>query len=119
MRFLVDENLPADVARLLESGGHDVLYLPGTSSRGASDEEVWRMAAREVRIIVTRDLDFPIREAPMPPGVVLVRVPDTFTALQIREVVSSFVASERFRQVQGRVTVVSPGRVRVRELPNA
>ena len=116
MRFLVDENLPADVSELLRREGHDVLHLPHTAHRGASDEEVWRLAAREERIILTRDLDFPIPESPRPAGLILVRVPDTFTRKQIVRVMSEFIVSAAFDQVPGTITVVSPGRVRVRHL---
>ena len=116
MRFLVDENLPVDVSELLRLNDHDVLYLPHTVHRGASDEEVWRLAAREERIILTRDLDFPIPESPRPPGLILVRVPDTFTRKQIAGVMSEFISSAAFEQVTGTITVVSPGRVRVRNL---
>ena len=116
MRFLIDENLPVDVPTLLEDKGHDVLYLPLTGHRGASDEEVWQLAAREERIIMTRDLDFPMPELPRPPAVILVRVPDTFTREQIAEVMSEFIASDAFKQVMGTITVLSPGRVRVRNL---
>jgi predicted nuclease of predicted toxin-antitoxin system len=116
MLFLVDENLPVDVAELLRHEDHDVTYLPHTGHRGASDKEVWRLAAREERIIVTRDLDFPIPESPGPSGLILVRVPDTFTRKQIAGVMSEFIASAAFQEVAGTITVVSPGRVRVRNL---
>lgn len=116
MRFLVDENLPVDVQRILEERGHDVLYLPHSPHRGAADEEVWSIAAREERIIVTRDLDFPLPESPRPAGVVLLRVPDTFTRAQIADVMSDFASSAAFEEVTGAITVVSPGRVRSRGL---
>ena len=90
MRFLVDENLPIDVAELLRREGHDVLYLPHTGNRGAVDKEVWGIATREDRIIITRDLDFPLPDLPRPPGVILLRVPDAFTRHQITEVVAQF-----------------------------
>ena len=116
MRFLVDENLPVDVSDLLRREGHDVFHLAHTDRRGAADEEVWGLAAREQRIIITRDLDFPMRESPRPPGLILVRVPDTFTRRQIAGVMSEFIASAAFEQMPGTITVVSPGRVRVRNL---
>jgi predicted nuclease of predicted toxin-antitoxin system len=107
MRFLVDENLPTDVAELLRGEGHDVSYLPHTAHRGDSDLEVWRLAVRERRVILTRDLDFPMPESPSPPGLILVRVPDTFTRKQIERVMSEFMASEAFQQVVGTITVSS------------
>jgi predicted nuclease of predicted toxin-antitoxin system len=116
MRFLVDENLPVDVSELVQREGHDVLYLAQSGYRGATDEEVWSLAVREERIIVTRDLDFPVMDSPRPPGLILVRLPDTFTRKQIARVMSEFVASAAFQRVVGTITVVSPGRVRVRSI---
>ncbi len=114
MRFLVDENLPADVADVLRRDDHDVLNISESNHRGASDQELWRLGASEGRIVVTRDLDFPLPEIPRPPGLILLRVPGTFTRSRIRDIVSDFVDSVAFGQVEGAITVVSPGRVRRR-----
>jgi predicted nuclease of predicted toxin-antitoxin system len=116
MRFLVDENLPVDVAQLLQHEGHAVLYLAQSGYRGSTDAEAWSLAAREERIVITRDLDFPMPDLPRPPGLVLLRVPDAFTRMQIARVMSEFIASAAFQQVVGTITVVSPGRVRVRSI---
>ncbi len=116
MRFLVDENLPADVADILRRDGHDVLHVSLSNHRGASDQELWRLAANEGRIVVTRDLDFPLPEVPKPPGLILLRIPDTFRRSQIGDIVTEFVDSDAFSQVEGAISVVSPGRVRSRPL---
>ena len=84
--------------------------------RGAPDSEIWRLAAREERVVVTRDLDFPLREVPRPPGVLLIRAPDTFTRPQIAALLSNFIETDALGKVAGTVTVVSPGRVRARTL---
>jgi predicted nuclease of predicted toxin-antitoxin system len=116
MRFLVDENLPDDISNLLRHLGHDVVYLPETELRGAADRDVWRFAARESRVIVTRDLDFPLPDSPRPPGVILIRVPDGFTRRQIERVVSEYAAGGALDETTDAITVISPGRVRIRKL---
>lgn len=116
MRFLVDENLPFEVVAVLEREGHDVLYLPATPERGATDRRVWQIAAEQERVVVTRDLDFPLPEKPAPPGLILLRVPDTFKKDAIVAVLSEFVSTEAFAAVAGSITVVSPGRARSRRL---
>jgi predicted nuclease of predicted toxin-antitoxin system len=116
MRFLVDENLPSNIADLLRVLGHDTMHVSETHLRGASDRVVWRFAADEGRILVTRDLDFPLPDTPKPPGLILLRVPDSFTRGQIGEVMSAFAAEDSIEQSAGRITVVSPGRVRSRPL---
>lgn len=116
MRFLVDENLPIDVVELLQDAGHDVSYVRESEHRGASDKEIWRLAVQERRVILTRDLDFPLMELPPPPGIVLIRVPDTYRRRQIADVVARFIETNAFQQVEGAITVLSPGRVRTRNL---
>jgi len=116
MRFLVDENLPVDVQEVLLADGHDVLYVRQSDHRGATDRDLWQLAASEERVLVTRDLDFPLPDNPRPPALVLLRVPDSFTRKQIRAIMGQFVASSAFQEIDGRITVVSPGRVRTRKL---
>jgi predicted nuclease of predicted toxin-antitoxin system len=87
-----------------------------TGLRGASDREIWSFAAQEGRIIVTRDLDFPLPDSPRPPGVILIRVPDGFTRSQIARVVSDYASGDAFDEVTDAITVISPGRVRTRKL---
>ena len=114
MRFLVDENLPVEVADVLRRGDHDVLHVSQSSHRGASDQQLWRLAANEGRIIVTRDLDFPLSDLPRPLGLILLRVPETSTRSLIEDTVTEFVESEAFDEVAEAITVLSPGRVRRR-----
>ncbi|MEX2158610.1 MAG: DUF5615 family PIN-like protein [Dehalococcoidia bacterium] len=114
MRFLVDENLPIDVAEVLAAAGHDAEHVSEIGLRGASDSEVWKYGANEQRIVVTRDLDFPLREAPRPPGLILLRMPDFYTRAQLRQGVAEFCTTEQFSEVEGKITVLSPGRIRTR-----
>jgi len=70
MRFLVDENLPARMVASLLSRGAEVSYVPGSLLASAADDALWEVAAREDRILVTRDLDFPLPLRPRPPGLI-------------------------------------------------
>lgn len=63
MRFLIDESLPGDLASDLVAAGHDVLDVAGSSHRGADDAVIWRVAIAEQRIVIARDLDFPLPKA--------------------------------------------------------
>jgi len=120
VRFLVDENLPTDVVEALESAGHEVIYVPHTSLRMSPDASLNEFAVREDRIIVTRDLDFPLRESTNVPGVILLRMPSHFQRREIGNVMRRFVnEDENFAAAAGRVTVVLPGRSRWRSLEDA
>lgn len=112
MRFLVDENLPIDVVGALESAGHDVVYVSWTDLRTASDESISRFAIREKRILVTRDLDFPLQGQEPLPGLVLLRLPDSFRRSSIGRVFEWFLEQSSIDDLLSHVTVVSPGRIR-------
>lgn len=59
MKFLVDAQLPRQLARWLEANGCDArhtLDLPGGNA--TTDDEVTDLSDREGRIVVTKDSDF-------------------------------------------------------------
>ena len=56
MRYLLDENLPERVARLLRERGLDVTHVREYDRQGLSDEEQLAFAAAEGRVLVTQDL---------------------------------------------------------------
>ncbi len=57
MRFLANENFPADAVSALRDQEHDVAWIR-TDSPGISDLEVLDRAQREDRILITFDKDF-------------------------------------------------------------
>jgi predicted nuclease of predicted toxin-antitoxin system len=59
VRFLVDAQLPARLARQLATAGHDVIHtseLP--NGNRTTDDELVAVADAEDRIVVTKDRDF-------------------------------------------------------------
>ena len=59
MRFLVDAQLPLQLARWLTLSGHEVrhtLELP--NGNRTADREIVEVAMREDRIVITKDSDF-------------------------------------------------------------
>lgn len=59
MRFLVDAQLPARLARHLTGAGHDAVHssaLP--AGNRTTDAEITRQADAEDRVVVTKDRDF-------------------------------------------------------------
>lgn len=59
MRFLVDAQLPARLARLLNEHGHDATHtseLP--KANRTSDDEIAATADAEDRVVVSKDRDF-------------------------------------------------------------
>lgn len=58
MNFLVDENLPREVAGWLNSAGHSARHVSEANLLGQSDTAVWAFAISINAWIITRDADF-------------------------------------------------------------
>ena len=59
MKFIVDAQLPRRLARDLAAAGHDVTHTLDLPLRNCTpDSEVVALAAREGRVVVTKDSDF-------------------------------------------------------------
>ena len=116
MRFLANENFPGAAVAALAAAGHDIvsvrLLAPGTSDAG-----VMEWAIRDQRVLLTFDKDFGelARASGLPAtcGVVLFRMP----------LPKPDDVGRRFVQVcasrgdwAGHVSVVEPGRIRMRPL---
>lgn len=57
MRFVVDNQLPASLSRLIAEAGHDSVHVAMVGLDAASDEVLWSWARREERIVVSKDED--------------------------------------------------------------
>jgi hypothetical protein len=57
-RFLVDENLPRELAAQLSEAGHDAEHVYSAGLRGALDEELFRYAQEHARVVLTSDIGF-------------------------------------------------------------
>jgi predicted nuclease of predicted toxin-antitoxin system len=58
VKFLVDNQLPAALAKLLVSRGQEVIHVLEAALDTASDEEVWKHAAKNSMVLITKDEDF-------------------------------------------------------------
>jgi predicted nuclease of predicted toxin-antitoxin system len=59
MRFLVDEQLPAALARWITAQGYVSEHVLDLALGGAKDGAVWKAALERSAVIVTKDEDFP------------------------------------------------------------
>jgi predicted nuclease of predicted toxin-antitoxin system len=55
MRILVDENIPRMTVDRLRELGHDVKDIRGTGDKGLADADLWDLAVRERRLLITTD----------------------------------------------------------------
>lgn len=113
MRFLADESCHFAVVRALAALGHDVEAVARVQ-RGAPDDEVLNLAARQHRILLTADKDFGRIYYTGGPGirtVILMRYAPQYHA-SLCAAVSDLVAREGDRLL-GSFIVVQPGQIRI------
>ncbi len=76
MRFIADENLHQPIIDYLQQT-HDVLSIRDSGLSGISDNEIYNLACKENRIIITMDKDFS-RLFQFPPhkcgGIIVVKI---------------------------------------------
>lgn len=116
-RFKLDENLPRDAVVLLQQAGHDVHTALAEDLGGNPDPRVFRASQTEARILVTLDLDFSdIRVYPPAShhGVWVLR-PHTQSIENTLALLRSATRVFESETAQGRLWIIEPGRVRIRE----
>lgn len=116
MKFKLDENLPTELAADLRALGHDAETVLDEGLRGAADATLVRAAAAEARILLTLDkgianlLQYPSHEHG---GVVLFR-PDSSGRRAVLEFMRAFLPRLLEMELQKKVTVAGPSRIRSR-----
>jgi len=58
VKFLVDNQLPAALAKFLASHGQEAIHVLEVGLDAAKDEEVWNHAAKNSIVLITKDEDF-------------------------------------------------------------
>ncbi|MBN1900752.1 DUF5615 family PIN-like protein [Candidatus Sumerlaeota bacterium] len=77
MKFKIDENLPIELASILNDAGHDALTIHDENLGGYNDPDISIICKNEARTLITLDLDFSdIRVYPPDeyPGIIVFRV---------------------------------------------
>ncbi len=119
MRFLANENFPADAVSALHDANHDIVWIR-TDAPGSSDQEILARAVAESRILLTLDKDFGElayrSKLPASCGIILFRVSIPSSAHVARVAVR--ILSSRSDWV-GHFAVIEEHRVRMRPLPEA
>ncbi len=119
MRFLIDENLPRTLAGRLRSSGIDATDVRDLGCGGATDEEVFRRALEGMYVLVTADVGFAGSRSFARAGhrgVVLVRFPNEATAEFLESRTVGHLRTLLGEKLEGKVTVIEPGRIRLRRL---
>lgn len=116
MRFLANENFPADAVEILRQAGHDVLWIR-TDAPGISDQEVLDRAQRDNCILLTFDKDFgelAFRvKLPATKGIVLFRITASSGSSIAQKVITAIASRNDW---VGHFSVIEVDRIRMRAL---
>ncbi len=74
MKILVDENIPATTVTELREQGYDVLDIRGTADQGMNDQDLWRKALQEQRLLITTDKGFTEHRDEQHYGLLIIRL---------------------------------------------
>lgn len=120
MRFLIDNALSPEVARLLCAAGHDAVHARDYGLQAAEDAVILERARLEDRILVSADTDFAALLAVMQgakPSFILFREPDVIRARDYAARILESLPLLESELEAGCVVVFRYGRLRLRPLP--
>ena len=118
-RIVLDQGLPATAALILREDGWDAVHVREMEMQDAKDDEILDYAARESRVVITLDRDFPqilALTAASRPSVVLIRQ-QRLRAAEVAALVKSIWRTHEQVLGQGCVVKVSARGTRARLLP--
>lgn len=113
LKLLLDENIGLRVYEELKRRGYEVQTVI-EELRGASDEEVLRIAVSHGKIVVTMDRDFGyLAQAYNPPGILLLRLRTPTIPQRLEAILRALQLSEK---LYGYITVVTETSIRRRPI---
>jgi len=119
MRFLADMGISKRVAEWLRANEHDVVHLQDRGLHRLPDGQIFELAAKEQRTILTFDLDFPeiiALSKSKTVSAIVFRLNNTTTSFVIQRI-ARVLADTAAELEQGAIVMVEDGRQRVRQLP--
>ena len=116
MKFKIDENLPAELADVLRTAGHDVHSVHDEGMEGESDLRIAEVCKSEERVLITLDMDFSDLREFSPedfPGIIVFRLrkQDKLTVASVGKRILPLFDVE---DPAGKIWIVDESRVRIR-----
>lgn len=120
MKFLVDQNRSPLVAEALRRAGYDAVHTIELGLERAPDVELFDLAARECRVIVSGDTDFAAilaQRSTTEPSVILFRLRGRRRASEQAALLLANLDAIAEHLETGAIVVLEDERIRVRQLP--
>ncbi|MEN9216490.1 MAG: DUF5615 family PIN-like protein [Gloeomargarita sp. HHBFW_bins_162] len=118
MKFLIDEDCPLSLVRLLTARGHEVIHVKTSGLSGLKDVDLFTLAQKEQRIIISRDLGW-ANILTYPPnthvGLIILRMPFRAIATEVYQTLEHFIDQVDLSEVIGAIVIVEPNKFRIRK----
>lgn len=118
MKFLLDANIPLSSKDIFKKLNYETEHSREIGLGKATDEQLIKYAIKNNQILITKDLEFGnIKKYPIKShkGIILIRVPFYYTAIQINEVLFNFLSSLRGKEIRNSLVVVEIDKYRIRK----
>lgn len=116
MKFKIDENLPVEVAQLLNNASYDAMTVVQQGMAGVDDHNISEICRSEQRVLVTLDLDFANNRAYPPhqyPGIIVFRLRRTDKKYLLK-ICTQLISLLEHEQLSQRLWIVEESRIRIR-----
>lgn len=120
MKFLVDNPVSPDIARMLRRAGHDAVHVQDRNLQRAADPMIFACASKEHRVVVTADTDFGLllaRAGTKEPSVILFHHSFSHRPSEQGVILLESLATLSSALEQGSIVVFESRRIRIRTLP--
>ncbi len=117
MNLVADESIGKSIVAELRRNGHNVLYI-AKFAPSIDDETVLYQANQNRALLLTEDKDFGelvYRQGQVHMGIVLIRLAGLSPQAKAKSI--STVFADHGHELLQAFSVISPGRVRIRQLP--
>jgi predicted nuclease of predicted toxin-antitoxin system len=116
-RFLIDEDLPHLLAKLLTERGHPSEHVRDLNLRGSPDSRVFEVAQQREAVLVTGDADFGnLLRYPLAThlGIVVVQFPSAMRTRELAAQIAITLSALEDVSFEHTLVVIEPGRLRFR-----
>jgi len=117
MKFKIDENLPVDIADILQQAGYEAGTVHSEGITGADDLSISKICQREQRVLLTLDLGFSdIRTYPPSEfeGIIVLRLIRQ-DKMYVLDIIHRLLGTLDQDELKGKLWIVDEKRIRIRQ----